>query len=123
MTASSTGLSSRTAATLAYSGWWITGLIFWTLERQDRVVRFHAAQSMAAFGLVALLIAAFATFAVASLSFVPTAFQFLLGCAAVTWAAGVALWGAAMWSAASGRDWRIPLAADLADRLVGSGPA
>ena len=53
---SSLGLPSRTAAALAYSGWWITGAIFWLLEREDRVVRFHAAQSIVVFGVAALLV-------------------------------------------------------------------
>ena len=30
---SSSGLSPRLAAPLAYSGWWITGLIVWFVER------------------------------------------------------------------------------------------
>ena len=38
--ATSTGLAPRTAATLAYAAWWMTGLIFWLLEREDRFVRF-----------------------------------------------------------------------------------
>jgi uncharacterized membrane protein len=116
--ATSTGLQPRTAATLAYSAWWITGLIFWLLEREDRFVRFHAAQSIAAFGIVAVLIGAFGFIAAVSLSFVPQAFELFLGAAAVTWLAGLVLWIVAMWKAANGEAWRIPLAADLADRLV-----
>ena len=116
--ATSTGLPPRTAAALAYGAWWITGLIFWLLERNDRFVRFHAAQSMTAFGILAVLIAGFAAVAGASLSFLPEAFLPLLGAALVTWVAALVLWIVAMWKAANGNAWRIPLAADLADRLV-----
>ena len=71
---SSTGLPSTLAAPLAYAGWWITGLIFWWLERDDKYVRFHAVQSTAAFGLISLIVAGFLFLAVASLSFLPRAF-------------------------------------------------
>ena len=115
---SSTGLSPRVAAPLAYAGWWITGVILWFVERQDREVRFHAAQSITAFGLIALLIAAFGAFAVASLSFLPSAFGLFVWAGVVTWLGGLALWLASMWKAAAGGPWRIPVAADLADRMI-----
>jgi uncharacterized membrane protein len=117
---SSTGLSSRVAAPLAYAGWWITGVIMWLIERRDPYVRFHAAQSIAAFGLVAALIAAFGMLAVVSLSMLPSAFTLFLWAAALTWAGGILLWLVTMWKAASGEAWRIPVAADLADRLTAS---
>lgn len=52
---SSTGLSTNTAAVLAYAGWWVTGVILWLV---------------------------------------------------------------ALWKVSSGDEWRIPVAADLADRLL-----
>ena len=118
-TASSTGLSRQVAVPLAYFGWWMTGLILWYVERHDRAIRFHAAQAIAAFGLIAAAIAAFAGLALASLSFLPQAFTLFLWAAGVTWAAGVLLWIVVMWKAATGRVWRIPIAAELADRLNG----
>lgn len=117
---SSTGLAPRVAAPLAYAGWWITGLLFWFVERRDPFVRFHAAQAIAAFGIIAALTTAFGLLAAVSLTFLPGAFAPFLWSAAITWIAGVVLWGAVMWNAARGRAWRIPLAADLADRLVRS---
>ena len=77
--ASSTGLPSRTAAALAYGGWWVTGLIIWFLERQDRFARFHAAQSVVTFGALSALIFFFGLLAAASLSFLPSAFTALIG--------------------------------------------
>jgi uncharacterized membrane protein len=115
---SSIGLSSRTASILAYSGWWVTGAIFWFLERQDPVVRFHAAQAVVAFGVAALLVMVFGVLAAASLSFVPGLFGFLVGATALTWMAGVALWVITMWKVVSGVEWRIPIAATWADRLT-----
>ncbi len=115
---SSTGLSRRTAVPLAYSGWWVTGAILWFLERHDRAVRFHAAQSLAAFGIIAIAIAGFGALAVMSLSFLPSAFTLFVWAAALTWAGGVILWLAVMWKAATGDAPRLPIAADLADRLI-----
>src|SRR5262249_34352590 len=51
----STGVDARLAAVLGYAGWWITGLIFLFLERDNRAVRFHAAQSLVVFGGLSLL--------------------------------------------------------------------
>lgn len=115
---SSTGLSRQVAVPLAYAGWWMTGFILWFVERRDTAIRFHAAQSMAAFGVVAALILAFGALAVASLSLLPAAFDLFLWAALVTWALGVVLWIVAMWKAATGRLWRIPIAAELADRIT-----
>lgn len=115
---SSTGLSRRTAAALAYSGWWVTGALFWFLERRDRVVRFHAAQAIVAFGLIALLVLLFGGLAAASLSFLPSTFTLFVTAAAAAWTAGIVLWGMAMWKIANGDEWRIPVAARLAARLV-----
>lgn len=115
---SSTGIDRRVAAPLAYAGWWVTGLVVWLVEQRDAYVRFHAAQSIAAFGLIALFIAAFGLLAVASLSFMPSAFVPFLWAAGATWVAGLVLWVVTMWKAATGAQWRIPIAAELADRMA-----
>lgn len=114
---SSTGLSSRTAAALAYSGWWVTGAIMWVFERRDPFVRRHAAQSLAVFGLISLLIALLLVLALTSLSFLPAAFGFLVVAAGITWLGGVVLWWIAMWTAVNGRVWRLPIVDDLIGRL------
>ena len=118
--ASSTGLSPRVAAPLAYAGWWVTGLILWFVERRDHSIRFHAAQSVAAFGVIAAAMFAFGALALASLSFLPSAFTLFLWATAITWGLGVMLWIVVMWKAAAGHVWRIPVAAELADRLNSS---
>ena len=113
----SSGLPPRVAATLAYAGWWITGLIVWSVERRDAYVRFHAAQACVAFGAITSVVAACSMFAVASLVVMPKAFGFWVWAAALSGLAGLALWVAALWNAATGRLWRIPVAAKFADRM------
>jgi len=52
-----TGLKTNVASTLAYLGVWISGIVFIVIETKDRVVRFHAMQSIILFaGLHLLLI-------------------------------------------------------------------
>lgn len=115
MTDSSTGLSTRTASVLSYLGWWVTGLIFWSLERQDHVVLFHAIQSTVAFGVLGCAIAACGFIALLMLSYAPGAFTFFLGAAFALWIASLGLWLVALWKASQGKRWRIPLAARVAD--------
>ena len=114
---SSTGLSTPVAAALAYSAWWVTGGILWWLERRDRVVRFHAAQAIVTFGTIAMLIVTCVVLAVASLSFMPSMFAIFASAAALAWTVGVVLSGISMWKAARGDEWRIPVAAEWAERL------
>ena len=118
-TASTTGLSTHTACTLAYVGWWVTGLIFWAIERRDELVRFHAAQATIAFGGLALLIVACATLGLLMLTFAPAAFTIFLGAAIVAWTLSVLLWVLALWKASHTERWRIPIAGGIADRLLG----
>jgi len=43
---SSTGLDENIASLLAYIAGWVTGLIFFLIEKNSRLVRFHAMQSI-----------------------------------------------------------------------------
>jgi uncharacterized membrane protein len=43
---SSTGLDENVAALLSYIAGWITGLVFFLIEKDSRLVRFHAMQSL-----------------------------------------------------------------------------
>jgi uncharacterized membrane protein len=115
---SSTGLPPRVAAALAYAGWWVTGLVFWLIERHDRYVRFHAAQAVATFGLLALLIAGLGLAAVVSLTFLPHAFMPFIWAASFCAFGSLVLWGFAIWQAARGHTWHIPLAGRLAERMI-----
>jgi uncharacterized membrane protein len=43
---SSTGLDENVAALLSYVAGWVSGLIFFLIEKDSRLVRFHAMQSI-----------------------------------------------------------------------------
>lgn len=54
---SSTGLDENIAALLSYIAGWVTGLVFFLIEKDSRLVRFHAMQSiiLSGGGLVLLI--------------------------------------------------------------------
>jgi len=54
---SSTGLDENIAALLSYIAGWVTGLVFFLIEKDSRLVRFHAMQSilLSGGGLVVLI--------------------------------------------------------------------
>lgn len=106
------------ASLLAYLGWWMTGLLFWALERQDQRVRFHAAQSTIVFGLFTMIIGALGAGALLTLSFAPAAFTVLLNAACALSIVATLLWVVAMWKGWREEDLRIPVVARLADRAL-----
>jgi len=50
------GLEPNIAGLLCYVAWWITGLIFFLMEKENRFVRFHAMQSIMVFGGLTVII-------------------------------------------------------------------
>jgi len=68
---SSTGLDENIAALLSYVFGWVSGLIFFLIEKDSRLVRFHAMQSLlfnvlAAVIAIALWIVLFVVFMIAA---------------------------------------------------------
>ena len=58
-TKSSTGLDENIAALLSYIFGWVSGLIFFLMEKDSRLVRFHAMQSIllnVSFGVTAIIL-------------------------------------------------------------------
>ena len=52
---STTKLSPNKAGFLCYVGFWVTGIIFLIIERKNRLVRFHAMQSLVVFGILNII--------------------------------------------------------------------
>ena len=51
----SSGMDQNVAGLLCYVAGWITGLIFFLIEKENRFVRFHAMQSIITFGGLTVL--------------------------------------------------------------------
>lgn len=115
---SSTGLDVRLASVLCYSVWWITGGLFLLLERHDRTIRFHAAQSLLLFGTVSVLLAGLGALSAVALLVSSQSYQLVRVFGDVVWAGAAVVWLVLILRAWRGDVWRVPLVAALADRVV-----
>ena len=120
---SSTGLDPRVASVVAYSAWWVTGLVFLALERSDDAVRFHAAQSVVVFGIASAVIAITFGAALPLVLVSGDAVRVLMAVANVTWLAAVGLWAWLVYKAASGERWCVPGLGPLVAALARRPPA
>jgi uncharacterized membrane protein len=113
------GPDPRVASVLAYLAWWVSGALVWLVERDRPVVRFHAMQSMLAFGTAFLAWATLwgGSFAVLVIS--AAGFFLLQYLAQGVLLAGVIVWGVCLWQAARGADFRLPFFGRIAARLSG----
>jgi uncharacterized membrane protein len=114
----STGVEPRLAALLCYAAWWVSALVFLILEQRHRGIRFHAAQSLVLFGACSVVIALLSTLSVGMLMVSSTAFQAARLAVSLVWMLSVGLWLTLMLKTYRGETWRVPLAADVADRLM-----
>ena len=55
MAKSSTGLEENVAGLLTYLGFWVTGLIFFLIEKDSKLIKFHSMQSIITFGGLMIL--------------------------------------------------------------------
>ncbi len=109
------GLSENVAGLLCYLLGWITGLIFFLIDKRP-FVRFHAAQSIVVFGgLTVIRIVLSMLFISGGLA----GFSAGVGILWVVSLVGLVLWILLMVKAYQGEKYRIPLAADLADQIFG----
>jgi uncharacterized membrane protein len=109
------GLSENVAGLLCYLLGWVTGLIFYFIDKRP-FVRFHAAQSIVVFGgLMVIRIVLSMMFVAGGAAGLSVGFG-LLWLVSIL---GVVLWILLMIKAYQGEKFRIPLAADLADQMFG----
>jgi uncharacterized membrane protein len=109
------GLSENVAGLLCYVLGWVTGLIFYFIDKRP-FVRFHAAQSIVVFGgLMVIRIVLSMLFVAGGAAGLSVGFGLLTLVSIL----GVVLWILLMIKAYQGEKFRIPLAADLADQIFG----
>ena len=101
----SSGLDDNLAGTLCYVGWWVSGIIFLIIEPDSKFVRFHAIQSIIAFGIITVALAI-----VGPLPFVGPVLSPIIGLT------GFALWIAMMVKAHQGARYKLPWAGEIAER-------
>ena len=101
----STGIQANVAALLSYLLGFITGIIFYLIEKENKFVRFHAMQSIITFG--ALFVAGVVV------GFLPVMGLALLP---VLWVLEVVLWVILMIKAYQGELFKLPVIGDMAEK-------
>ena len=104
---SSTGLEANVAALLSYVLGWITGLIFFVIEKDSTFVRFHALQSTLTFGalIVAQVVVRWIPLLGAILGFLLTL-------------VGIVLWLHLMYRAYQGQWYKLPFIGDMVEDQI-----
>jgi len=110
--------SSNGSALLAYLFGWVTGLIFFLIEKEDKYVRFHAMQSILL--SIAYIVIWFAASIVLS---IPTALIPYFGLVsliilAVVGIGGIVIWILLMIKAYQGEKYKLPIIGDMAERYT-----
>jgi uncharacterized membrane protein len=120
--AQQTGLSQNTAALLSYALGWLTGLIFFLIDKRP-YVRFHAAQSIITFGGIHILRAVLGMVLGVGWWF---GGRHNLGRVTLAWPIlslfgilSLVLWIVLMVKAYQGQKFKLPLAGDLAEDWAG----
>ena len=105
----STGLAPNVAAALSYVLGPLTGILFLVLEKENRFVRFHAAQSVAV-GVAMIVLSIGLSVLSAVLAVVPILGWIIALLAGLMFAlATFVLWVMLMLRAFQGRDWTVPI--------------
>jgi uncharacterized membrane protein len=102
---SSTGLEANLAAMLCYAVGWVTGLIFFVIEKDSRFVKFHAMQSILVW--IGLTVIWYALMMIPFIGLMLSPFMFL----------GILiLWILLMVKAYNGEKFKMPFAGDIAEQ-------
>ena len=101
----SMGMEQNVEGLLCYVAWWVTGLIFLLLEKDNKFVRFHAIQSIVVFGAITVI--------AIILSFLGRIGSIL---GDIVWVLGVILWIVLMVNAYQGQMYKLPVAGDIAEK-------
>jgi uncharacterized membrane protein len=113
-----TGLDPRVAAALSYLVGWFTGVLFLILERDNRYVRFHAMQSLVGLGGLFIVWAGLFLISVIVMFFSAVMFRLLMWIALGAWLLSLIVWLICMLKAYLGEVWKLPIAGDVAERIL-----
>ena len=115
----STGLTENVAGLLCYVAWWVTGLIFFLIDKRP-FVRFHAAQAMVLFGSIVVLAILLTFLNIGSMfgGWILWAFTTLLW--GVIWLGSLIMWIMCMIKAYQGEKFKVPVVGDLAEKIAGN---
>ncbi len=110
---SSTGLDANVAAGISYLLGWVSGLIFYMIEKESRFVRFHAMQSLL-LGAASIVI----WIVLRILGEIPF-IGFVAGLLGIViWLAFLAVWIMCLVKAFTGKDFKLPVIGDIAENII-----
>lgn len=116
------GLEPNVAGALCYALGWLSGLFFYFTEEEDDFIRFHAAQSIVAFGALTVVYIVITqvlwTMLFSAGGF--GAFQLINLLNMLMMLAGLGLWLGMMYVAYDGRWFELPIAGDIANDMISS---
>lgn len=113
----SSGIEPKVAALLSYLVGWITGLIFFLIEKDNKYVRFHALQSIIVFGAFSVLGMALSVFASFCIMIKVYFLLSLIGfISMLMWLAAFIIWVILMVKAYQGESFKLPFAGDIAEK-------
>lgn len=112
------GLQPNLAGALAYVVGWITGVIFFLIEKNNKYVRFHALQSI--LFNVAIFILAIAVWGLSlGVAFIPLLGLIIGGLAHLVLYLGTfILWIVLMYKAYKGQTFKLPVIGEIAEKNV-----
>jgi uncharacterized membrane protein len=103
----SSGIQQNVAGLLCYLLWWVTGIVFLIVEKENKIVRFHAWQSIFTFGAITII--------QIILSFIPFV-GWILGI--IVWIISVIIWIVCMMKAYQGVSFKLPIVGNIAENQV-----
>ena len=114
----SMGMQANVAAGLSYVLGWITGIIFFFMEKTNNFVRFNAMQSILFFGGLSVLELVLRIAAGFSPDFLGLIFSCAIGLISI---AGFVGWIVLMINGFQGKYFKLPIVGDYAERYVNTG--
>jgi uncharacterized membrane protein len=103
----SSGLEPNVAGLLCYLLTWVTGIIFYIIEKQNEFIRFHAVQSILVFVPYMVIV-----IILSIIPFIGWILAVLLGIAAFI------LWLVLMYNAYQGKKLKLPIVGDIAEKYA-----
>jgi len=114
MEKTSTGLDENIAGLLCYVLGWISGVVFLLIEQENKLVRFHAIQSIATFGGITIV-----SIALSILGTIPYLGLFFNIANGIIGLLALVLWIVLMVKAYQGTKYKLPWAGDFAEKRSG----
>jgi uncharacterized membrane protein len=111
-------LDGNVAALLAYVATWLSGLIFYMLEKENRFVRFHAMQAIMLGGVAIVLMIILGTVWTIA-AYISWILGSLVGLVcALIWLVVLVAWVMCMVKAYQGQQFKLPIIGDIAENMI-----